>query len=93
MPPVPGAKENILEEALRITSSDRRSAYGHPRNDFERTAKISSILLGKELSAKEIVLILIAMKLSRHAFKYKRDTILDVAGYSRILSILNGDED
>jgi hypothetical protein len=85
-------KENVLEEALSITSTDRRSQYGHPKVDFERTAKITSVLLDKEITAKEIVIMLIAMKLSRNAYQYKRDTCVDIAGYARVLSILNGDE-
>jgi len=85
-------KKNILEEAIELTSKDRRDQYGHPREDFDRTARIASILLGKELSAREVVLILLVMKLSRNAHKYKRDTLVDIAGYSRVLSILHGEE-
>ena len=87
------AKPNILEEALHITTSDRRSQYGNPKMDFERIAKISTILLGRDISAKDVVVILIAMKLSRNAYQYKRDTCVDIAGYARVLSILNGEED
>jgi len=85
-------KANILEEALSITSTDRRSQYGHPKVDFTRTAKITSILLDKEITAQDVVIMLIAMKLSRNAYKYKRDTCVDIAGYARILAIIAGEE-
>lgn len=85
-------KQNILQEALAITSTDRRSQYGHPKVDFERTAKITSVLLDKEISARDVVIVLLAMKLSRNAYQYKRDTCVDIAGYARVLSILNGEE-
>jgi hypothetical protein len=86
-------KENILQEALRLTSTERRNDYGHPKEDFKRTAAVSTILLGKEITPSDVVLILIAMKLSRNAHQYKRDTLVDVAGYSRVLAIIKGEED
>ena len=75
--------ENILEEANRIVGGVRGEAYGHPADDFGRTAQIVSAILGVEVRTDQIPLIMIAVKLSRHTNKPKRDNLTDIAGYAR----------
>lgn len=75
--------EDILEEALRISSGDRQNAYGPPDQDFARTAKIWSALKGVEFEPREVALFMIALKLSRETHQRKRDNWVDIAGYAR----------
>lgn len=86
-------KEDILEEALRITRGDRQAQYGPPDQDFRRTAGIWTSLFGhllKDGAAFEpmhVALAMIGLKLSRQMHQRKRDNWTDIAGYARCGSI------
>ena len=88
----------ILDEAKRITQSDRQDDYGHPSNDFARTATMwTGVLAGKlregaEISAMDVPLCMIAVKLARQAHRHKRDNLVDIAGYARTAAMVAGDE-
>jgi hypothetical protein len=79
---------NILLEANEITGGERNESYGHPRDDFTRTAKLWSAFLGVEIKPQHIPLMMILLKVSREANKHKRDSIVDIAGYARTLEML-----
>ncbi|MCK5612531.1 hypothetical protein KAR91_62245 [Candidatus Pacearchaeota archaeon] len=61
--------ESILVEAESIVHGDRDHDYGHPLDDFTRTAALWSVILGDKLtsniSVKQVGLMMIAMKISR----------------------------
>jgi hypothetical protein len=57
--------------------------YGHPRADFERTAKIWEAITGRAFTAMEVALCMIGVKISRQVNSEKRDNIVDIAGYAR----------
>lgn len=80
--------EDVLEEALRITSIDRQNSYGPPDQDFQRTAKMWGALLGINISAKQVGLCMIALKLSRATWSDKRDNQVDIAGYARCVQMI-----
>ena len=90
--------EPILDEAKRITASDRQEDYGHPSQDFARTARMwTGILAGKLREGAEVVpmdvpLCMIAVKLARQAHRHKRDNLVDIAGYARTAAMVAGDE-
>ena len=92
------APEPILDEAKRITASDRQEDYGHPSQDFARTARMwTGILAGKLREGAEVVpmdvpLCMIAVKLARQAHRHKRDNLVDIAGYARTAAMVAGDE-
>ena len=75
--------EDILEEALRLTSGDRNNSYGPPDQDFKRTAAMWSAILGVEVQAKHVALCMIVLKVSRATWASKRDNWTDIAGYAR----------
>jgi hypothetical protein len=81
--------EDVLEEALRITSGDRNASYGPPDQDFQRTASLWSALKGIPFTAREVAMFMILLKLSRETHQKKRDNSVDIAGYARCLDICN----
>jgi len=90
--------ETVLAEAIRITDGARQSDYGHPRDDFARTALMwTGILGGKlregvEVAAGDVPLCMIAVKLARQSHRHKRDNLVDIAGYSRTAAMVAGEE-
>lgn len=76
-------EETILQEAQRIVDGPRGENYGHPYDDFGRTALIISAILGIEVNRHQVPLIMMAVKLSRHTNKPQRDNMTDIAGYAR----------
>jgi hypothetical protein len=90
--------ESILDEARRITGGERRDDYGRPDDDFARTARMwTGILGGKlregvEITAMDVPLCMIAVKLARQAHRHKRDNLVDIAGYARTAALVAGEE-
>lgn len=86
-------EEDVLEEALRITKGDRQNQYGPPEQDFARTAALWSALFADKLSrpfeARDVAMAMICLKLSRETHMRKRDSAVDIAGYARLLHIVN----
>jgi hypothetical protein len=85
-------KENVLEEALRLTANDRQSTYGHPRENHACTAALYQAYLerkgvvfpaGVKMDAIDVCWLNILQKASRDAFCRKRDNYVDTAGYAR----------
>lgn len=86
--------ENILEEALRITSGDRQQAYGSALADARRWAQISSAVTGLDLRPEHFPLVMLAVKLSRTSQApegFHRDSIVDIAGYARVAEKIQQD--
>ena len=90
--------ETVLAEAIRITDGARQADYGHPRDDFAHTALMwTGILAGKlregaEVTAADVPLCMIAVKLARQSHRHKRDNLVDIAGYSRTAAMVAGEE-
>jgi hypothetical protein len=90
--------ESVLDEAIRITDGARQADYGHPRDDFARTALMWSGVLASKLregaavTAADVPLCMIAVKLARQSHRHKRDNLVDIAGYSRTAAMVAGEE-
>lgn len=78
--------ESILEEAQRLTHGPRQADYGHPFDDYMRTAALVNAMLSHKffepLTAHEMALIMCCVKLSREMNHPKRDNLTDLAGYA-----------
>lgn len=74
--------ENILEEANRLIYGDRAKAYGPVNKSFERIAKLWEVILETKITAEQVGLCMIALKMSRQISKAGRDNIVDIAGYA-----------
>ncbi len=74
----------ILTEADALTSGQRQQDYGHPLDDFARTAKIWSAILGCPVSPLQYALCMCAVKIARLCnTPAHRDSLVDLAGYAR----------
>lgn len=71
--------------------AERGSDYGHPREDFSRTAKLWSALKGIEFIPEDVAMFMICVKLSRETHKHKSDNIEDIKGYAECLRRLYED--
>ena len=77
--------EAMLKEAASIVTA-RRKAYGDATALFDQIARRWSLTLGVEITAAQVALCLIDLKLARlttdpaHA-----DSIMDIAGYAACL--------
>jgi hypothetical protein len=75
---------NILDEAKQIVfdrAEEKSRQYGPFNEGMERAAKIASGATGKDLTAKDMYMCMIALKLSRESYAHKRDNILDAIAY------------
>lgn len=75
---------NILEEANEIVnkrSEEKSRTYGPFSDGMERAAQIMSGMTGKHITAPDMYAALVALKLSRHSYHYKRDNLLDSVAY------------
>jgi len=77
--------ETILEEAQRLVYGDRQASYGHPSDDYARTARMWEAILGLpayHIAPSIACLMMAAVKISRQVNKPKRDNLTDLAGYA-----------
>jgi hypothetical protein len=79
------SKSTVLDDAAKIVFGDREKAYDHPSRNFEATAKIWNGILQAKLtgpiSAKEVALMMVGLKLARESHRHSRDNLVDAAGY------------
>lgn len=83
-----GNSETILQEAQRLVHGERNKDYGHPLDDFTKTAALWTAILsdklkpGRSITAEEVGMAMICVKLSRQLNRPKRDNMTDAAGYA-----------
>lgn len=80
--------DSILLEAEALTEGARQASYGSPLDDYTRTAKLWSAILGHEVTAEQAILCMVAVKISRECHRAKRDNRVDGAGYFKCLDMV-----
>lgn len=75
----------VLKEAASLVTGDRQEEYGPPEVNFQRIADIWKILLGVEFTPSQVALAMMGLKMARAAQGYKRDTMVDLAGYASLV--------
>jgi hypothetical protein len=75
---------NILDEANKIVnkrSEEKEREYGPFSEGMRRAASIASGMSGKDVSAHDMYIALVALKLSRQSYTFKDDNLLDAVAY------------
>lgn len=78
-------RSRLLREAESIITGDRQASYGDAAESFTRLAALWSTTLGATVTAEQVALCLIQLKVSRLvASPGHADSWLDVAGYAAL---------
>jgi hypothetical protein len=75
---------NILKEAdliINDRSQEKQRMYGPFSEGMKRAALIASGATGKDFTAKDMYMAMIALKLSRESYNHKEDNLLDAVAY------------
>lgn len=92
--PVPAPEEpvtvraRVLDEAKRITATDRNSSYGEPEDNFQRIADFWNVFLQDKLKSDakitggDTAALMIMVKLAREMNAPTEDNKVDIAGYA-----------
>ena len=75
---------DILKEASGIIhdrAEEKERQYGPFEEGMERAAMIASGATGKQLTASDMYMCLVALKLSRQSYNHKEDNLLDAVAY------------
>lgn len=80
---------SILDEAKKAVEA-RGQIYGSAAPNMARTAALWSAILQKPVTADDVALCLIALKIARLLeTPGHRDSIVDIAGYAAVLGALH----
>ena len=87
--------DSVLVRAKAIVDGRDKSAhYGPPEHSMRCIAHIWSGVLGHEITAEQVALMMLGLKMARLSVDPKHlDGLLDAAGYIRILERLQGKPD
>jgi len=75
---------NILKQADEIInnrSEEKERQYGPLGEGFERAAMIASGMSGRNWTADDMFIAMIALKFSRQSYNFKEDNLLDAVAY------------
>ena len=86
-------KDEFLDEVKDIVQA-RQMFYGKPEVNHQRIADIWSVLLNREISATEVAICMIGLKMARLAEGPHLDSFRDIAGYAAVAAEIQfGDDD
>lgn len=78
-------KKSILETAQEVVNGDRATDYGDMKTSFDNIAKGWSVIAGTEITAQQVGLMMIWLKICRENNRHKVDNLVDLVGYTLCL--------
>ena len=85
-------KISILQEAEEIINGERARLYGSVTENFSRIAAGWTEIIGKEVTAEQVGLCMVWLKIARQVNMQHRDNLVDGAGYFGTLEKLGRGE-
>ena len=76
--------KEILKEADKLIGGDRNTDYGDRLTNHQNIAKLWSVFLGHKISAHDVAICMILVKISRIINRHKKDSYVDMAAYASI---------
>ena len=74
----------ILDEAKEIIYGDREQTYGKPNKNLNLIAGLWGTYLDRPVSAQDVCMMMVLVKVARQANAYKRDNLVDISGYAAL---------
>ena len=71
----------IAVDAIRLVDEDRNDSYGTPAENLGRIAEMWSAFIGTEITADDVALMMVLLKISRSKAGYSRDNAVDGVAY------------
>lgn len=87
---------NILKKAddiINNRSEEKQRMYGPFSEGMKRAALIASACTGKDLTAKDMYMAMVALKLSRESYNHKEDNLLDAVAYLAALNNFENEQE
>lgn len=79
---------SVLTEAHGLIHGDRRDDYGGPLESFSTIAALWEPILDCGVTAEQVALCLIQLKVARALHGWQRDSFVDIAGYAGCLDLI-----
>ena len=80
--------ESVCAEADHLVSNEKREEYGAPKHSMTQIADLWSAILGTSISARDVALCMIALKIAREKHAHKRDNLTDICGYAKLIELV-----
>ncbi len=80
--------ESVLTEAEHLVNGPRRDAYGGVEESFTMVAQGWASIIGSPVSASQVALCMVWLKVMREANKHQRDNLVDICGYTELAAQL-----
>lgn len=74
----------VLDEANKIIHGDRAESYGSAEESFDRIAQLWTAYLDRPISAHDVAMCMVLLKVSRARTDKRMDTAVDIAGYAAL---------
>ena len=85
------SEQSVAQEAHGLVHGARNKTYGHPYDDYTRTAGLWSAFLGVEITPGQAALMMLLMKVSRlRNTPDHRDSLVDACGYAMVAAEVEG---
>ena len=81
-------RTSVLQEAETLINGPRRDDYGDVRWSFEAVAKGWTEIIKAPVTAEQVALCMVWLKVMREVNAPKRDNLVDIAGYTGLVEKL-----
>lgn len=79
---------DLAAYAARLVDDERATDYGHPLDNLDRAARIWQVILGCPVTAEQVALCMVGVKIARQVHREKPDNIADAIGYLLTYSMI-----